>query len=71
MPKDVSEAAEYTSKMLEKLRRRLWRREKSPGEQAEDEAARRRAQQERFEVERRMAEERQRLESGGAGGGLY
>jgi hypothetical protein len=54
--------------MFERLRRRLRPRRKSAAELAEEEAIRRQAQQERYEAERRMAEQRQRMESGGAGG---
>jgi hypothetical protein len=54
--------------MFDRLRRWLRPRKKSPEELAEDEASRRRAQQESYEAERRAAEERQRLEAGGMGG---
>jgi hypothetical protein len=54
--------------MFDWLRQKLRPRAKSPGEYAEDEAARRRAQK-LNKAERRMAEEQQRLDSATPRGG--
>jgi hypothetical protein len=54
--------------VLGRLRRRFRKRDGRKVSLAEDDAVRRQAERELRDAERRMAEERQRLESGGMGG---
>jgi hypothetical protein len=65
---DVSGAQEYTQAMLQKLRRMLKRRSKTPQELAEEEAIRRQAQHERHRAEARMDQQRQDVDASGSGG---